>query len=208
MIRLRLALVALAFTLPMLLVTMAAAQDAYRIRAGDVLRIEVIEDPGMNRSTIVLPDGRISMPLAGSIAAAGRSVDQVQAALAQELAPNFASPPSVFVSVERLFEPKPVVPGVPLPPPTVDVFLVGEFATPGKLEVAPGTTVLQLFAQAKGFTRFAATKRLQLQRTQRDGTVEIYPLNYDTIISGQSPNGRVVVQKGDVFVAPVRGLFE
>ena len=205
MFRLRTVL-ALAFALPLLLVSMAAAQDTYRIRPGDVLRIEVMEDPGLNRSLIVLPDGRISIPLAGSVTAGGRSVEQVQEALAQRLEPNFATTPSVFVSVERLFEPRPAEPQ--LPPPTIGVFLVGEFATPGKVEVEPGTTVLQLFAQAKGFTRFAATKRLQLQRTQRDGTVKIYPLNYDTILSGQSPNGRVTVQEGDIFVAPVRGLFE
>ena len=207
MIRLRTAL-ALALALPMLLVTMAAAQDAYRIRPGDVLRIEVIEDPGMNRSALVPPDGRITMPLAGSLTAAGQSVDQVQAALSQALAPNFAAPPSVFVSIERLAEARPVVPSTPAPPPTVEVFLIGEFAAPGKVAVAPGTTLLQLFAEAKGFTRFAATRRIQLQRQQPDGTVKTYPLNYEAMLSGQSPNAGVVVQKGDVFVAPVRGLFE
>ena len=207
MTRLRTAL-ALALALPMLLVTMAAAQDAYRIRPGDVLRIEVIEDPGMNRSALVPPDGRITMPLAGSITAAGQSVDQVQAALSQALAPNFAAPPSVFVSIERLAEVRPAAPRIPVAPPTVDVFLIGEFAAPGKVSVAPGTTVLQLFAEAKGFSRFAATRRIQMQRRQPDGTVKTYPLNYDAMLSGQSPNAGVVVQKGDVFVAPVRRLFE
>jgi polysaccharide export outer membrane protein len=68
--------------------------------------------------------------------------------------------------------------------------------------------VLQLFAQAKGFTRFAATKRIQLHRPQPGGTTRIYPLNYDAIISGRSPNGNVVVTEGDVFVVPARRLFE
>lgn len=199
----------LAFAMPMLLATTAVAQDAYRIRAGDVLRIEVIEDASLNRSTLVPPDGRITVPLAGSIGAAGQTVEQVQAALSQQLAPNFATPPSVFVSLERLAEPRAVVGGgVPAAPQGVDVYLMGEFAGAGKISVLPGTTILQLFAEAKGFTRFAATRRIQLHRQQADGTVKIYPLDYEAIISGQSANGRVVVAKGDVFIAPVRGLFE
>ncbi len=203
-------ILALAFALPMLLATAAAAQEAYRIRAGDVLRIEVIEDASLNRSTLVPPDGRITVPLAGSIGAAGQTVEQVQAALSQQLAPNFAAPPSVFVSLERLAEPRAAAGAAAMPaaPPTVDVYLMGEFAAAGRIDVQPGTTILQLFAQAKGFTRFAATRRIQLHRQQADGTVRIYPLDYDAIISGQSQNGRVAVAKGDVFVAPVRGLFE
>ena len=36
----------------------AAMARSYRIRPGDVLRIEVIEDPSLNRSVLVSPDGR------------------------------------------------------------------------------------------------------------------------------------------------------
>ena len=45
------------------LASAVAAQQSYRIRAGDTLRIEVIEDSTLNRSALVSPDGRISIPL-------------------------------------------------------------------------------------------------------------------------------------------------
>lgn len=187
--------------------TGAVAQSAYHIRPGDVLRVEVIEDSSLDRSVLVPPDGRITVPLAGSVAAAGRTVEQVQQALSQQLAPNFAAPPSVFVSIDRLVEPRERA-SAPAPVPTVNVYLMGEFNAPGGMAVPPGTTVLQLFASGKGFTRFAATRRIQMHRVQKDGTTRIYPLDYDAILSGQSPNGSVVVAPGDVFVAPVRRLFE
>ena len=44
----------------------ALAQDGYLIRAGDILQIEVLEDPSLNRQALVAPDGRITMPLAGT----------------------------------------------------------------------------------------------------------------------------------------------
>ncbi len=179
------------------------AQDAYRIRSGDILRIEVIEDPDLNRSVLVSPDGRISVPLAGTLPAAGRSIEQIQADLTSQLSGSFANPPTVFVGIEQL---RPVVPATPQPPmpdPIMSIFVVGEAQSAGKLELAPGTTLLQAIAQFGGFSNFAATQRIQLRR----GT-EIYLINYDAILAGTSPNGRVTMAEGDVIVVPQRRLFE
>jgi polysaccharide export outer membrane protein len=184
----------------------ARAQDEYRIRPGDVLRIEVIEDPSLNRSVLVPPDGRINLPLAGAVQAGGRGISQVQAALANQLAPNFAAPPSVFVSIEQIFVPPPPQPE--LPPPTVGIFVLGEVASPGRLSVVEGTTVLQLFAQMGGFSRFAATKRIQLRRTDQSGQETVYLINYDEIEQGDAKSGATVLREGDIIIVPQRRLFE
>ncbi|SDF17211.1 polysaccharide biosynthesis/export family protein [Limimaricola pyoseonensis] len=186
----------------------ATAQDAYRIRAGDVLRIEVIEDEALGRSVLVSPDGRISVPLAGPIRASGLTLEEVQAALVAQLAPNFASGPTAFVSIERLAERPAPVPQRPVAPATDAIYVMGEVGRPGLIEVAPGTTVLQLFAQAGGFTRFAATRRIQLRRRDAAGAEQVYPLDYDAILDGRSPNGSAVLVEGDVIVVPERHLFE
>lgn len=194
-----------------LLANSAVAQDLYRVRAGDTLRIEVIEDSTLNRSVLVAPDGRITIPLAGSVVAAGRPVGAIQEDLALRLSENFAVTPSVFVAVERLFEPRIVPPrpaAPPAPPPTIDIFVLGEIGAPGLKEVAPGTTVLQFFAQVGGFTRFAAVKRVQLRRTDASGTEQIYTLDYQAIEEGRSPNGSVTLTDGDVIMVPQRRLFE
>jgi len=186
----------------------AVAQDLYRVQAGDTLRIEVIEDPSLNRSVLVAPDGRINMPLAGFIVAEGRPVGAIQTDLAARLEENFAVAPNVFVAVERVFEPRIEPPGQPAAPRTIDVYVLGEVGAPGLKEVAPGTTVLQFFAQMGGFTRFAATKRVQLRRTDAGGNETIYPLNYDAMEAGTSPNGAAVLADGDVIMVPQRRLFE
>lgn len=184
----------------------ALAQDEYRIRPGDVLRIEVIEDPSLNRSVLVPPDGRITVPLAGSVQAGGRGVSQIQVDLAGLLAPNFAAPPSVFVSIEQLFQAPP--PPQPLPPRTIGIFVLGEVNSPGQLAVLPGTTVLQLFAQMGGFSQFAATKRIQLRRADQSGTEQVYLINYDAVEQGDSKAGATVLREGDVIIVPQRRLFE
>jgi polysaccharide biosynthesis/export protein len=183
----------------------ALAQQAYNIRPGDVLRIEVIEDPSLNRSVLVPPDGRIVVPLAGSVQAGGRPVDQVQTDLAALLAPNFASSPSVFVSIERIVEPRAET---ALEEATVEVFVLGEAGKSGRVAVPVGTTVLQFFAEMGGFSKFAATKRIQLRRTDASGVEQVYLINYDAIEKGTSKNGATVLREGDVIVVPQRRLFE
>lgn len=190
---------------PLLLAQAAFAQSEYRIRPGDVLKIEVIEDPSLNRTVLVPPDGRITMPLAGAVQAGGRPVSQIQTDLAGMLAPNFAAPPSVYVSIEQLYQAPPPVPAAP--PKTIGIYVLGEVAHPGQVAILPGTTVLQLFAQMGGFSKFAATKRIQLRRTV-GGEEKVYTINYDQVESGASKQGSTVLKEGDVILVPQRRLFE
>lgn len=188
----------------------SAAAQSYRIQPGDVLQIEVIEDPGLNRSVLVSPDGRITLPLAGPVQAGGRTIEQVQADVTSLLAPNFAAPPNVFVGIASLApEEPPGPPPVPREPVTIDIFFVGEATNPGRLELEPGTTFLQAIAEMGGFTRFAATDRVQLRRTNPDSGQEVvYQFSYDAIEDGRSNAGTVTLADGDVIVVPQRGLFE
>lgn len=202
----RVLLAALALPLLVLAALPAAAQDLYRVQPGDVLRIEVVEDETLNRTVLVAPDGRISVPLAGTIQAGGRSVEAIEQSLTQRLAPNFAASPTVFVGIESL---APQVPVTPATPPTIDIFVLGEVTTPGRVTTEPGTTVLELFAQTGGFTPFAATRRIQLRRTDPvSGQETIYLLDYRAILAGTSPNGTTRLIDGDVIVVPERRLFE
>lgn len=201
--------------LPVLLAAMAipalGQEGGYLIRPGDTLRIEILEDPGLNRSVLVSPDGRITMPLAGGLRASGKTVEAVQSELATRLAPNFAATPNVYVSIERIAEraARSGGGGAAKPPATIDVFVLGEGAKSGRLAVAPGTTVLQLFAEMGGFSKFAATKRIQLRRTDpKTGEETAYIINYDAIERGTSKMGATVLMKGDVIVIPQRKLFE
>jgi polysaccharide biosynthesis/export protein len=201
-------LLATLLTLPAFIPAGALAQDGYRVRTGDVLSIEVVEDPGLNRRALVSPDGRIAMPLAGSVRAQGRTIEEIQADLAGRLASNFAATPTVFVGIESIAERRATGgPSTPAAAPTIDIYVLGEAAKPGRIAVAPGTTVLQLFAEIGGFSKFAATKRIQLRRTE-NGQETVYGINYRDIEAGQSQAGATVLRDGDVIVVPQRRLFE
>lgn len=193
-------LAAFLLVLPLMAVS-ALAQD-YRVRPGDVLQIEVLEDPTLNRSAIVLPDGQISLPVAGAIRVSGRSISEVQAELSSRLASGFASPPTVYVTLSALAE------RIPSSPRVIDIYVLGAATTPGKVQVSPGTTLLQAIAEAGGLSPFAAKKRIQLRRVDKSGTEKVYLLNLDAIERGEAGGGTTTLADGDVIVVPQRKLFE
>ena len=178
-----------------------AASAQYAIQPGDQLQIEVLEDSNLNRTTLVLPDGTVSYPMVGTIKASGKTVAQVRSIITRQLASNFANEPNVFVSVARLAERRPSAPAAPV---TMRVYVMGEVAKAGLIEVDPSTTLLQALAQAGGFSKFAADKRVQLRRAQ-GGMTRTYLYNYKT---GAGISGFTVLSEGDVIVVPTRGLFE
>jgi len=191
----------LAFLCAILAVPAAFAQSAgYRIQPGDSLAVTVLEDDTLNRQVLVLPDGRISVPLAGTVVAAGKTVDAVENAIADRLASNFAVRPSVFVSVAGLAQPF---------TGTFPIYVLGQVNNPGEVQVQPGTTLLQAVALGGGLARFAATKRIQLRRTDSStGKERLYLFNYNAVERGGSIESMITLRQGDVILVPERHLFE
>ena len=191
-----------------------AAAQGYIAQPGDVLRIEVVEDPSLNREVLITPDGSLSFPFAGSIGVSGRSVDQIRDQLVAGLRPQFTADPTVFVSVARLAPEPPFVASAPLGPIdtgpvepfTFNVFITGEINSPGALAVEPGTTILQAIATAGGLTRFAADRRIELRRADASGRIVRY--KYDIDGRTRSISGATPLAAGDVIVVPERRLFE
>lgn len=187
----------------------AQAEAAYRLKAGDSLRVEVLEDSNLNRQVLILPDGSASYLSIGSFRAAGRTVGQISTLITNALAPDFASPPNVYVSVEKIFVPPPPTPKQPVKPVTMKIFVMGEVAQPGVLELSPGSTILQALAAAGGPTKFAAKKRIELHRVSSgDNHEKIYRYNFENPRSPNSLSGATELGKGDVIVVPTRKLFE
>ena len=191
-------------TILVLLAALAAAPAAfaqsasYRIQPGDQLAVTVLEDDTLNRQVLVLPDGRISVPLAGSVRASGQTVESVEKIIADRLASNFAVRPSVFVSVTGVTEAEETFP----------IYVMGQVGNAGQLQVEAGTTLLQAVALAGGLDRFAATKRIQLRRTDSSGQQKLYLFNFRAVEQGGAISSMITMREGDVIIVPERHLFE
>jgi len=190
---------------------MAFAQGSYRIQSGDTLAISVLEDPNLNRSVLVRPDGGISLPIAGNIQAGGNSIAAVERLVTERLASGFSIKPTVSVALAAVGPVATAVQqarAVEAANTKVDVFFMGEVNGAGTQQVERGTTLLQAIATAGGLTQFAAESRIQLRRTDRGGRETIFLFDYDAVQDGAQITNNLVVQSGDVIVVPERRLFE
>ncbi len=175
----------------------AAAQNTYRLQRGDTLEIWVEQDPNLRRQVVVAPDGRISMPLAGHVRAAGLTLESLERALASRLQRNFTTDVNVTAILSNSAEPE-VEPMI---------FVTGEVARPGAFQIKTPTTVLQAIALSGGLSEFAAKKRVHVRR-RSNGQDIIIPFNYRDVEMGRNMQDNVLLKAGDVVVVPERGLFE
>ena len=152
----------------------------YRLVPGDKLRIEVYKDAQLSQSVQVRPDGKITLPLAGDIAAAGRTPLELREAIAGSLTTYISNPTVTVIVVET-------------EPPVV--YVMGEVTHPGPFPIKGQVSVLQALAMAGGFKDFAKTKGITVRR----GT-QTLKFDYKAAVKGESKP--MLVQAGDTIIVP------
>src|SRR5436190_17778688 len=76
-------------------------QNAYRMGANDVIRIQVFGEDDLTVETKVGGDGRINYPLLGVLQVGGQTIEEVQKALTARLASGYLRRPKAAVSIVR-----------------------------------------------------------------------------------------------------------
>lgn len=179
-----------------------AIDPDFRLGPGDLLAISVLEDPTLDRQVLIRPDGRISMPLAGSPMAAGRTPEELATALRRTLADDFIQPPTVTVAVAALAsDDETEEADLPV------IYVLGEVNNPGSFTVQGPVGLLQALSLAGGPGIFAAKKRVQIRQRAEDGVERVIVVNYKALEDG-APAPDIRLGNGDTIVVPERGLFE
>jgi len=181
--------------------------EPYRLRPGDSISVHVFEDPELNAQTLILPDGRVSLPLTGTLRAAGQTPRQLEQIVRARLRSIFVDPPTVTVGVLSLAE----VEEDEEEDTMFEIFVLGEVGEPGRyeyLEEQP-ITILKALSLAGGLGPFAARKRIQI-REMNEGTETLRVFDYDAVEEGvlNTPPDLSLLSDGAIIVVPERGLFE
>jgi len=74
----------------------------YRLGAGDKLRIEVYKDPQLSQSVQIRPDGKITMPLIGDLAAVDMTPIELRDRIAAALKEYVTNPTVTVIVVEAI----------------------------------------------------------------------------------------------------------
>ena len=148
---------------------------AYRLDAGDRLRVVVYGQEGLTNTYAIDAGGSITMPLIGAVPARGRTPASLAAEISAKLRNGYIREPSVAVEVES-YRP---------------FFILGEVAAPGQYPYVPNMTVESAVAIAGGFSPRALRDRVTLTHTDASGSARaVVPLGTaispgDTVLVGE-----------------------
>jgi polysaccharide export outer membrane protein len=170
------------------------AVDAYRIGVDDVIRVAVWQNPDLNVTVPVRPDGRISVPLVGDVVAGGRTPEEVSAEIMTKLE-NFVRNPQVTVIVDQLRSHEYLA----------RVRVTGAVRTPISVPYRQGMTVLDAVLAAGGTNEFAAADRTELYRKDGEST-RAFSVRLDRILQKGELATNYPVQPGDVITVPERSF--
>jgi polysaccharide biosynthesis/export protein len=179
------------------------APAAITLKPGDTLNISVLQDPKLDRSVVVDPNGQVAFPLAGHINANGLTPQNLERILKARLKRNYKDD-DLDVTVAVANAAKPDIPEDDLKP---KIFITGEVQRPGPYPIRQATTLVQAISLAGGLGPFAAKKRIQVHRGS--GAEEtIFHFDYKKYESGLDLDANIPLQAGDVIIVPERGILE
>ena len=158
----------------------------YIVGDSDVIRVNVWKEPEVSQTVVVRTDGNISLPLINEVKVSGMTPLQIQDLVAEKLK-SFLTNPQVTVTVMEIRSKR--------------AFITGEVARPGTYSLNAQTTVLQLIAQAGGFTPFAKKDSIVVLRTQ-DGKQSRLKFKYKEVVQGKNSEQNVALHPGDTVVVP------
>jgi polysaccharide export outer membrane protein len=184
----------------LLLVGMAAAamgplwantptvDEDYQLQPGDTVRIQIYQEPDLDREIRVSKEGEIFLPLIGRLLVRGETVWRVEQAVHLLYDHKCLVNPQVNITVVKYRQ------------RTVNV--MGAVNSPQAIDYPPEQplTLLDAIARAGGFNRYANHKAVRLTRTFSDGHKENFTINADQLISGRKADNWVLLSDDVIYV--------
>lgn len=145
-------------------------QGEYRLGPEDVIEVFVYKEPELSTTVTVRSDGRISLPLAGELDAAGKPAAQLQADIEERLK-RYISGPVVNVMVKQIN--------------SLKISVLGEVRKPDVYRIKTRVTVLDAIAMAGGFTDLARPSRVVVLRNSPAGQQRIR-INVNQVVATET----------------------
>jgi len=138
----------------------------YVLGSADKIRITVFGEPSLTGEYFVSSSGKVSLPLAGDVQAAGLTLRDFHDHVVKALLDGYLKDPKVSLEV-LTFRP---------------FYILGEVTKPGQYPYTSGLTVFNAVATAGGFTYRANTRKVLIKRASEPAEHEV-PLTAETTIA-------------------------
>jgi protein involved in polysaccharide export with SLBB domain len=154
----------------------STAYTSTQVRAGDKIKVTVYGEENLNGVYDIDPAGNVSLPLAGTVKAAGLSKRALERAITGRYRSDYLQDPKVTVDIVML---RPF-------------YVMGEAEHPGEFQYRTGLNIMAAIATAGGLTYRANRDYLFVQHAGNEYWTQ-YPIN---------PS--IAVAPGDVIRIPER----
>lgn len=161
-------------------------ETEYRISPSDLLVVRVWRNPELSVEAPVLPDGTITVPLAGTLHARGLTSDELEDVIGEKLQ-EYVTAPEVAVVVRQVNGKR--------------VTVMGEVLRPGSFSLGSNVRLLEAISSAGGFTPFADTNDIKVIRHTEHGDIE-FEFDYGDFVDGDAPDTNVLLMPDDLVVVP------
>lgn len=180
---------------PVAVATPASPQtDAYRLGPGDQIAITYPYNAELNYEGPVGPDGRLTIPLIGSIRVADQTVTEAEAQIAAAL--RRAS----IVENAR--------PSLSVRTYGATVYVGGEVRTPGAIKLVGPTDAMRAIILAGGVLETAKSKQIVVIRQMPDGTPSLRYVDLRAYVKAGGVGQDAALRAQDVVFVPRSSIAE
>ena len=165
----------------------AGSRLDYRLQPGDTVTISVWKEKDLETEALVRPDGGLSFPLVGDVAAAGHTLRQVRDTIAQRLKP-YIPDPVVTVAIKEIGGDH--------------VYVLGRVNRPGEYPFSQPIDVMQALSLAGGTTPFASLNHIVILHRDSSGEQHAMRFHYADVAHGRDLSQNVLLHSGDTVVVP------
>jgi polysaccharide export outer membrane protein len=165
---------------------LSAEEPFYTVQPGDILTVTVWKEADLQREVLVRPDGGLSFPLAGDIAAGGLSVDAVRERITERLK-KFIPDPVVTVALKQIGGNR--------------IYVIGKVNRPGEYVFTRPVDVMQALSLAGGTTPFAALNDIVILRRENSRQKSIR-FRYTDVENGRDLEQNIELRSNDTVVVP------
>lgn len=138
----------------------------YVFQVGDVFDVKFFENPELDQTVIVRPDGRISMPLVEELSVVGLTPSQLDMIITESYAKKIREPEATIVLREFSGQ---------------KIYVGGEVLNPGLLQLKGKMTLLQSIFAARGFMRTAKRNSVIVMRNGNN-SVNLHRIDANKIL--------------------------
>jgi protein involved in polysaccharide export with SLBB domain len=172
------------------------ADDKYKLRAGDKVSLQILEDRDLPKSLVVADSGEVDVPYVGRVSVVNKTCKQLAGELKAQLEKEYYYRATVIIALDvanKLLG---------------RIYVWGQVRSQGPMDISvnENLTAGKAVLRAGGFSDFANKKKVKVVRGGAvDGVgKQSFELNMVDILEGSKTEKDVLLQPDDFVIVPSR----